>query len=183
MTSCSSSRSSGLADRLADNEVSRIAAVKSVLQEFVPSAEGGGVAGSGIGPGVQDQSWRPANGSPGGSSRNGGSGSSGSAATSAYPNPHCASLSRPDSSNRSSPGPEGSPDAQQQGPPTPLRRCPRAALGPVASSLPGTGRHHETGRPHVPGQDRRRGLANPQGSRDPERRLARPHAGRVPFGE
>ena len=77
--------------------------------------------------------------------------------------------------SRSQAGPTGGPGyGQQPGPPSPVRRCPRAAIWPVASPVPRPGRDHAPGRSHVPEEDRCRGLADPQGGRDSRRRVDRP---------
>ena len=126
------------------------------------------------------RSWRPANGSPGGSSRSGVSGSSGSAATSASPSPR--SRVHRGRARRAGHPPDqaGRPDGQRQGPPTPLRRHPPAALRPMAGPLPGTGRHDRPADRHFATKADAEDWLTRKEAEILERRLARPRRGPHP---
>ena len=60
--------------------------------------------------------------------------------TSGYLSPRCASSSNPGSSNPSRRRKKGLHDGQQESTPPPVRCSPRAAIRPVAGTVPGTGR-------------------------------------------
>ena len=103
--------------------------------------------------------------------RSGASASYGSApGMSAFPNPHCGNSSRPGSSSRS---PQETGERSRDGQET-FRQSPGTDVRKIPGAVSRAGRRRPASPGDVRQQDRRGGVADPQGSRDPQRRLDQP---------